>query len=151
MKNFLCIFLSLFLTSTVYACDTHHNQSNMNEIAFSKQMFDHIFTQLDSKSVPNYFTKQAVIHLNFDKPMSTNDLINRVSMLKNSVKNIQYQYNDFIVSGNKVVVRCLVTVTTQSGKIQQRKQITIMQFQHHKISEIWELSMANDQLLKKFN
>ena len=151
MKRFLLVVLYFFLTSTLYASDISHDKQKMNDIAFSKQMFNHVFTKLDSKSVLNYFTKNAVIHLNFDKPMYTNDLIHRVLMLKNSVKSIQYKYNDFIASGSKIVVRCLVTVITKSGKTQERKQITIMQFQHHKISEIWELSMANDQLLKKFN
>lgn len=151
MKKFLLFVCIFFLTTTLYASDISHDKQKTGNIIFSKQMFYHVFTQLDSKSVKKYFTKNAIIHLNFDKPMYTNDLINRVSMLKNSVKSIQYEYNDFIVSGNKVVVRCLVTVTTKSGKIQQRKQITIMKFQHHKISEIWELSMADDQLLKKFN
>lgn len=150
MKNILFLII-MFLTASIYANDLYSKKENINKITLSKQMFHQVFTKLDAQSVPNYFTKHAEIYLNFNKPMDTNDLIRRVTSLKDAVKNISYNYNDFIISGNKIVVRCLVTVVTKSGKIQKRKQITIMKFRNKKIDRIWELSMANDKLLKRFN
>lgn len=137
MKKLAMIFLFLIFSSSIYSENTDKNHL----ISITKEMFNHVFTQLNSNSVKDYFTKDAIIYLNFDKPLSRSQFSHSLGFLREDLSSIHYKYNDFIVSNQKVIIRCEPTTIKKSGKSHEGKQITILQFRNNKIYKMWELTV----------
>ena len=152
IKPFLWMVFFAAIFNTADASQTNLEfEISQTHIKLTKKMFTSVFTQLNPQAVKKYFSEEAKISLNWDEPMDRKKLISRVGQLSKVLKAIDYQYQGFVVSKSELVARAVVTIRLKNGDTQLRKQISIIQFKGNKIYRLWELSVANNTKLKRFN